>query len=69
VYEGVTEPGRNGPGSVSLGWPAWPIPVSVRPPFLEREDDATLSTWRHHHSQRERERERESHSLERPSTS
>jgi hypothetical protein len=26
------------------------------PPFLEREDDATLSTWRCRHSQRERER-------------
>jgi hypothetical protein len=28
------------------------------PPFLEREDPSTLSTWRHRHSQREGERER-----------
>jgi hypothetical protein len=45
--EGATEPGR----------PTLPIPVSVRPPFLKREDDANLSMCRRRHSQRERERE------------
>jgi hypothetical protein len=28
----------------NLGRRTWPIPTSVRPPFLECEDDATLST-------------------------
>jgi hypothetical protein len=56
--EGATEPGQDGPGPVGPGRPAWPTPVSVRPPFLEREDPSTLSTWRHRHSQREGERER-----------
>jgi hypothetical protein len=59
VREGATEPGRNGPRPVGPGRLAWPIPGSVRPPFLELEDVSTLNTWRHHHSQRERERERE----------
>jgi hypothetical protein len=60
--EGATELGQDEPGRVGPGQPARPIPVSVRPPFLEREDDATLRTWTHHHSQKE------SHSPERPST-
>jgi hypothetical protein len=50
VCEGENEPGRNGLGSVGPGRPTWPIPTSIRPPFLEREDDATLSTWSCLHS-------------------
>jgi hypothetical protein len=61
--EGATKPGWDGPGSVGPGRPAWPIPEAVRPPFLEPEEDATLKSWRHRHSQRE------SHSPERPSRS
>jgi hypothetical protein len=51
--EGATEPGKDGPRPVGPGRPTWSTLGSVRPPFLEREDPSTLSTWRHHHSQRE----------------
>jgi hypothetical protein len=27
------EPGRNGPGPVGPGWPAWPVVSPVRTPF------------------------------------
>jgi hypothetical protein len=63
MRKGATKLGRNGPGLVGPGRPAWPIPGSVRPQFLEREYLSTLSTWRQHHLQRER------HSPERSSTS
>jgi hypothetical protein len=49
--------GRPNQARMGLGWSAQagrPGPL-----FLEREDDATLSTCGHNHSQRERERERE----------
>jgi hypothetical protein len=62
VCEGVTEPCRNGLGPVGSSRLAWPILGRFGPPFLEREDVSTLSTWRRRHSQRE------SHSLERLST-
>jgi hypothetical protein len=50
VREGATKPGRHGPGPVSPGRLAWPIPGSIQAPILEREDVSTLSTWRHLHS-------------------
>jgi hypothetical protein len=49
VREGATEPGQNGPGSVG---PAHPRGGSA--PVSWGEDESTLNTWRHYHSQRER---------------
>jgi hypothetical protein len=62
------EKGRPNRAEMGLGRSASPAglahsSVCSAPLFLEREDDATLSTWRHRHSQRE------SHSPERPSKS
>jgi hypothetical protein len=50
--------GRPNGAEMGLGWLAqagWPGPFPrwFDPPFLEREDNATLSTWRRHHSRRE----------------
>jgi hypothetical protein len=51
--EGATKPGRDGPGSVGPGRPAWPTPGGrFGPPFLAPEGSSTLKSWRRHHSQR-----------------
>jgi hypothetical protein len=50
--EGVTKPGRDGPGSVGPSRPAWPT-LGVRSAllFLAPEDPSTLSSWRRRHTQ------------------
>jgi hypothetical protein len=59
----ATEPGRMGLGRSAQADRTSPFSRRFGSPFLECEDDATLSTWRSRHSQGE------SHSPERPSTS
>jgi hypothetical protein len=49
--EGVTEPGRDGPGSVGPSQSAWPTSGAFDPPFLASEDPSTQSSWRRHHSE------------------
>jgi hypothetical protein len=63
VHNGKRTHVREGVAELGAGRSAWPIPWSVRPPFLEREDVSTLRKWWRRHSQGE------NHSPERPSTS
>jgi hypothetical protein len=49
--EGVTEPGRDGPGPVSPSRPAWPTTGVGSAPLFAPDGPSTLSSWRRHHSQ------------------